>query len=491
MSTYTKQKLLRCKGCGSAPVNETKDSRWWLPGVIVLELKKPVSPNQIFRPKDDEALQDLPVDAARLRKIVDPLLIKPPKWTFAFKKDQPPAVKDYERFITLHLQPDVNVPAIARELSNVGGVRRAAGEPRLAPPIRRIPFYKPRTQVLADMLTGTPETPLLGEPLALSGGDPRGRSMVIVSQQLQNQWYLFRSQVNGFLKTGLTGAGVVVADIDWGFKTSHQEFDGKIKYKFNGTNGGSHVSSGANKWHGTGTLGLIGAGDNNAGMLGFAPGADLWAIQGQVDATADPTADDNTSWARAIEEVRSKASDKRKVILIEASTGFSRNVESSLQISPAIIQAINSGCVVCVAAGNLGEDADYDPSGNLIPPTGSILVGATDYNDSPTLISRSDSNWGPRIVVSAPGAAFSDVTCCDCANNGYRNSFGGTSGAAAKVAGAMALLLERFPEIKHHEIVDVMKTKMTQITTADHPMGCFLDVDELISKTDEYLSEPH
>ena len=490
MSTSTKAQQLRCKGCASRAPQEMVDSRWWLPGIVVVELQQRVSPKRLFDTIDTEyAKATSVIDVRRLREIVDRLLIKPPEWTFAFKRDQPPTERDYERFITLNLQPHVNVPEIAKALSRVRGVVRAAGEPRLAPPIQHIPYYEPEVQAQADAFAAAQEVPLLNEPLALSGGNPLGLSTVIGSEQLRNQWYLFRSQANTFLQNGLTGAGVVVADIDWGFKVSHQEFaNGKIKFKYNAANGSAHVSSGANRWHGTGTLGLIGAGDNDAGMLGFAPGADLWAIQGQVNAGSV----DNTSWGIAIETARLKSSDgKRKVILVEASTSFSRNVEASTLISQPIKQAIADGFVVCVTAGNLGVDADLDPSGKAIPPTGSILVGATAYNEDPTMISRSDSNWGPRIVVSAPGAAFTDVTCCDCAVNRYRDAFGGTSGAAAKVAGAMALLLERFPEVKHEEIVEVMKTKMPQITTADQPMGCFLDMKELIEQTGSYLSQHH
>jgi subtilisin family serine protease len=231
---------------------------------------------------------------------------------------------------------------------------------------------------------------------------------------------------------------------------------------------------------------LIGAGDGNTGMLGFACGADLWAIQGQVqDGSVD-----NTSWAKAIETARLTSSGgKRKVILVEVSTSDGLNVESSTTLRVPIMQAIADNCVVCVTAGNIGVDAGLDENFDPFPETGSILVGATLYKNDPTNILRSDSNWGSRVVVSAPGATGTDVTCCDCGIDRYRNEFGGTSGAAAKVAGAMALVLQKFPEVTHQQIVEVLKTKMPQITTTDHPMGCFLDVEELMVQVAKYLSE--
>ncbi len=488
MYVPTKYRQLRCKGCGSVGFNETPDSRWWLPGVVVLELKQPESPGRIFGPTDANALQSLPVDAVQLRKIVDPLLIKPPEWTFAFKQGAPPTEKDYERFITLRLQPDVDVPAISRELRKVRGVRSAAGEPRLEPPRKRIPFYERKPEVLAAMLTEATEVPLLDEPLAVSGG-ALGKSITVGvgAEQLSNQWYLFRSQADGFLQNGITGAGVVVADIDWGFKVDHQEFaNDKIKFKYSAVTGTSDVSSATMQWHGTGTLGLIGAGDNNKGMLGFAPGADLWAIQAQ----SDNSPVDNSNWAKAIEEVRLTPSPgKRKVILVEAAASASRNVEASYYVRVPIKKAIEKDdCVVCVTAGNGGVNAGFDAEGHKIPPTGSILVGATQYGDIPSDIRRADSNWGSRVVVSAPGASSNDVTCCDCGVDRYRDNFGGTSGAAAKVAGAMALLLQAFPAVKNQEIVEVMKTKMPQIATSDQPMGCFLDIKKLMDEVGLFLS---
>jgi hypothetical protein len=488
MYVPTKYRQLRCKGCGSVGFNETPDSRWWLPGIVVLELEKPESPRRIFDPTDDAALQKLPVDARQLRKIVDPLLIKPPEWTFAFKRDQPPTEKDYERFITLHLQPDVDVPAIARELSNVRGVRRAAGEPRLAPPRKRIPFIEPKAEFRAGMLTEAAEVPLLDEPLAVSGG-ALGKSIPvgIGAEQLSNQWYLFRSQADGFLQNGITGAGVIVADIDWGFKVDHQEFaNDKIKFKYSAVTGTADVSSATMQWHGTGTLGLIGAGDNNKGMLGFAPGADLWAIQAQ----SDNSPVDNRTWAKAIEKVRLTPSPgKRKVILVEAATSNSGNVEASAYVREPIKQAIADGCVVCVTAGNGGVNAGLDAEDRPIDPTGSILVGATQYKEDPAKVVRSDSNWGSRVVVSAPGASSNDVTCCDCGVDRYRDNFGGTSGAAAKVAGAMALLLQAYPAVKNREIVEVMKTKMPQIPVLNNKsIGCFLDIKKLMTEVGSYLS---
>jgi subtilisin family serine protease len=330
--------------------------------------------------------------------------------------------------------------------------------------------------------------PLRNEPLAVSGGSLSGLSVFVGSQGFRNQWYLFRSKADGVVNSGTNGSGVVVAVVDWGFRVSHSEFQNRIAYTYNAARNTSNVSTGPAKWHGTATLGLVGAGDNDAGMLGFASGAELWAIQGQDSGTNI----DNGCWARAIEEARLRPSNgKRKVILVEAATNNSFNCEFSTTLRVPIMTAIADNCVVVVAAGNRGVNAGKAPNNTWIPESGSILVGATQYRNDPLDIRRSASNFGPRIVVCAPGDGLSDVTTCDCGDNSYTNDFGGTSGATAKVAGAMALVLERFPEVTHQQIVEVLTNRMPQVTTPSpdsKAMGSFLNVAELMRQI-ELLQE--
>lgn len=481
MSLYTKHRLERCKGCGSKGPEERLNSRWWLPGIVVVEFEKPLPPTEIFAFTASTSKQGLSwLDLGRLRQIVGGLSVKPPEWTFSFEPHQLPSKPNYEHFITVYLRPEVNVPEIAKDLSDVRGVLRADGEPILLPPIRRIRSSASISHALSETLS---EVPILNEPLAVSGGQAFGlaASVSIGSESFQNQWYLFRSKADGLITSGKSGAGVVVADVDWGFNVEHQEFgNNKIKFKYNAAKDNDIVSFGPMKWHGTATLGLIGAGDNDTGMLGFAAGADLWAIQGQDEGVNI----DNRNWARAIEKARTHPSGgKRKVILVEASTDRSFNVESSTTVRESIKAAIEDNCVVCVAAGNRGVNAGIAENGQAIPESGSILVGATQYRDDPSVIRRGISNWGPRVVVSAPGEPTNDVTCCDCGTHTYTDDFGGTSGAAAKVAGAMALVLQAFPEVTHQQIVDVLKTKMPPIpVTTQKKIGTFLDVSELITQ---------
>ena len=132
--------------------------------------------------------------------------------------------------------------------------------------------------------------------------------------------------------------------------------------------------------------------------------------------------------------------------------------------------------VVCVPAGNGDRNAGLNLAGNPIEETGSILVGATRFAEDAANRKAITSNWGPRVVVSAPGDPTNDITCSSEDDDDYRD-FGGPSGATPKVAGAVALMLEANPQLTHAEIRDILNATGTPITDPEtKPIGTFLNV---------------
>ena len=123
-----------------------------------------------------------------------------------------------------------------------------------------------------------------------------------------------------------SGAGVVIADIDWGYRTTHEELSTRLNLgrAYNSYDGGANVSHGSSISHGTAVLGLAGGADNEAGMAGVAFNAELWPIQ----ANSGPgTALGGNAWARAIDWVRTADSaGRRKVIILEVQTGTLRQL---------------------------------------------------------------------------------------------------------------------------------------------------------------------
>jgi subtilisin family serine protease len=273
----------------------------------------------------------------------------------------------------------------------------------------------------------------------------------------------------------------VIADVDFGFRLTHEDLRVKIKETFNAFDGSADVSHGEDVRHGTAVLGLAGGADNDRGIVGVAYEADLWAIQGDSGPGKQIEGD---PWVNAINWAYQKNSGgKRKVLLIEVQTLGKGNIEMYRPVWQAIKDAIAADVVVCVAAGNGNLDAGKDHDGNRIEPTGSILVGATAFDEASNPRAKF-SNWGPRITVSAPGDPKNDFTSSSEADNAYMRGFGGTSGAAPKVAGTIALMLEVNPALRPDEIKDILSMTGASFTTAeaDKPIGVFLNAGAAVKE---------
>jgi hypothetical protein len=427
----------------------------WVPGVVRVVFKSGVDAERFTATfSDTESSWGTSEAFAALKKLLERHGLVNYELTFSFTPpgmppdDTPPPGR--ERYYTLYFPPDKDVAHISMEVAQFAGiVERVAPAPRLAPPT-----------------------------------NPAAESLVQGSLcSIKKQWAVQRCRVEGAWNpqppaTGVSGKGVVVADIDWGFRTSHQELTSRIKLRYNSMNGTTLVNQGCQVYHGTAVLGILGAKANGVGMVGFAYEADLWAIQAATD-----TIDDPKFWFAAIEYVRrEKTSGQRKVICLEATTTGDFNVEMDLAINKAIRDAIACNVAVCVAAGNGDKDVGFDNNGQEIEKTGSILVGATLFNPDDRINRRAPfSNWGERVVVSAPGDRTNDVSCSSGADNGYLNNFGGTSGATPKVAGTVALMLEANPTLSHHEIRDILSATGTNITDpGSKPIGTFLNAEAAV-----------
>src|SRR5262249_45101889 len=168
-------------------------------------------------------------------------------------------------------------------------------------------------------------------------------------------------------------------------------------------------------------------------------------------------------------------------IILEAQTLGSSNIEAIPSISAAITAAINAGIVVCVPAGNGNESglANRDDAGNLILATDAIVVGATKFH--PDKNQRADSNGGDRVDVYAPGDVDSDLTCGS-APDRYRLRFGGTSGATAKVAGVVALMLEKNDRLTPLRIRQILGDSGKHVVDEfDNQVGFLLDAHQAVS----------
>jgi subtilisin family serine protease len=363
-------------------------------------------------------------------------------------------------FVRLHFPKTAPVKQIADELRRLPEIEYAGPVRKKAPP--QAPKDEP--------ITGTVDT-----------------VTVDAATQLEHAWYIFRCKADSAW-TQASGSGVVIADIDAGFRLTHQDLAPNIDltHVYNSYDGGadvSHQPPGKDLVsHGTAVLGLAGAASNGKGMAGFAYKSMLWPIDcywgpGNYQGTS-PEGD-------ALFYVMSHTAPggpTPKVAILEVQTAQYGNFEQDPPTNSSIKTAISQDIVVCMAAGNGTKDVAIDDSGNPIPESGVILVAATAYDK--TRNQRADfSNYGSRVTVSAPGDGSHDITCLDTADTAYRNGFGGTSGATPKVAGTAALMLDVNPVLTHAQVRAILNQTGTEIAGMDYakPIGPFLNANDAVT----------
>jgi subtilisin family serine protease len=447
----------------------SRDSQW-APGVIHVEFQNPEIGEQMIAACASGAKLNETNTAAQLLKIFQTykLLDCEPTFPISDETSTDPEEAHRRRFITFYFQPSENLATNAvKELRALSYVARASAMPRLAPP---------RTALLPE--------PLLGQVGPMSFPSVNCGAFRADSPKLDKQWYIFRSHIDEawtLRNPPLSGTGVVLADLDWGFRTNHNDLKGRIEKTFNTVTNNVGVSNGNKLRHGTAVLGMAGAALNGLGIAGIANQASLWAIQAGDDVNGVDVTKEFKSWVAAIDLIRkTNCEGRRKVLMLECQTLAEGNAEMAIPINQAIVDAINANVVVCVAAGNRGRDANIGDDHLDITRTGSVLVGATDFDPNPTINRRGKSNFGPRVTVYAPGDRRHDLTCSNEGSDKYTNCFGGTSGATAKVGGVVALMLEANPELTQEQIEGILRHTGSPITDDQDPKGKFLNASEAV-----------
>ncbi|WP_194841423.1 S8 family serine peptidase [Sporosarcina obsidiansis] len=257
------------------------------------------------------------------------------------------------------------------------------------------------------------------------------------------QWWVSQVQPQSiWSRKGSQQKNIVVAVIDSGIATNHEDLQGRIQpggYNFYSNN--TNVSD--VHGHGTMVAGVISATSGN--------GIGISGITGAYNIKVLPLKVSHASGSSRVSDIV-KAIDyaiSSKVDVINLSLG---SAQSSSAENAAVQRAIQAGITVVAAAGNealKGNSISYPASYEHV-----ISVGAVDQQNSRAAF----SNYNPYVSVVAPGT---EIYTTDLSNS--YSSVNGTSFSAPMVAGAAAIAKSLQPDVTPQQIKGLLEDTATDL----------------------------
>ncbi|MCL2434602.1 MAG: S8 family serine peptidase [Lentimicrobiaceae bacterium] len=306
---------------------------------------------------------------------------------------------------------------------------------------------------------------------------------------------------------GYEGEGIIVAVLDTGVNYNHNDLQGNMwehpDYPYHGWNfvannnnpKDDHNYQGSTG-HGSHCAGTVAGNGFSGSQTGMAPKASIMALK-----VLNNQGGGTPSYVvSAIEFAVEKGAH-----VLSMSIGWANPAVSvRLQYRNTMVNALEAGVVASVAAGNEGQSMGQYPipqnvrtPGDCPPPwlhpdqttTGGlsavVCVGATNINDAAanftsrgpvqwqTVTGYGDYPYNPGIGlirpdVCAPGV---DIKSLHYTNNSGYNTMSGTSMATPGVAGVMALMLSKNPNLTPAEICEILETTAVRLPNATSPKG--------------------
>jgi subtilisin len=210
------------------------------------------------------------------------------------------------------------------------------------------------------------------------------------------------------------GEGMKISVLDTGVDLTHPDLVGNIKAYVNFTT--PNVQDATDRQgHGTHCAGVIAAIDNQQGIIGIAPSAELYIakVLGDDGSGGMDSISRGVDWAIA-----------QGVDVISMSLGCSTDPGPSLH--DGIKRARAAGIVIVAASGNESTSCGWPAAYDEV-----IAVGAVDQ----ALDKASFSNFSKEVDIAAPGVNILSTYM----NGGYAK-LSGTSMATPIVAGVIALI---------------------------------------------------
>ncbi|RKT17704.1 type VII secretion-associated serine protease mycosin [Streptomyces sp. 1114.5] len=234
------------------------------------------------------------------------------------------------------------------------------------------------------------------------------------------------------------GEGVVVAVIDSGVNSEHQDLTGQVLpgADFSGTQSDGRIDTDG---HGTGMASLI-AGHGHggtAGVMGLAPKAKILPVKVKTtESGPEPQVND-------LAEAIRFAVDHGATVVNMSIGGLLR---FDTQARKAVAYAVSKDAVLVASAGNSGSDLGVNYPAAF---PGVVAVGAVDSKG----VVWDGSTPGPETTLIAPGVEVYHASAKSPTSYGVGT---GTSDSTAYVSATAALIRSKYPELSAGQVINRM-----------------------------------
>jgi subtilisin family serine protease len=256
---------------------------------------------------------------------------------------------------------------------------------------------------------------------------------VMDDPELDASWGVAHIGAGDVHAAGNVGAGIKIGVIDTGIDCNHPDLVGVCAGGYDFYNNDSDPND--DYGHGTAVAGILAAQMNGFGVVGVAPGAQLYAYKVLG-------ADGSGDYSDLIAALQ-QASMVDHVDIVNMSLG---GHDASQALADAVAAAYAQGTILVAASGNV----DFNDWNQILYgcpvtyPAAYPQVFATTYTNPDDALTGF-SCTGPEVDFAAPGDLINvpvpTGTCALCNSTGYRSDLSGTSFAAPHLAGTVALVL--------------------------------------------------
>lgn len=299
------------------------------------------------------------------------------------------------------------------------------------------------------------------------------------------EWNISRIGAPEAWGRGITGEGIVVANIDSGviathpaLKTKYRGYDPNnpdvLSHEFNWFDGVfGYAAPNDSDGHGTHTMGtIVGQEPDNSNQIGVAPGAKWIAARAfWLGESHDSYIIRSAQWMLAPTDRNGVPHPEKAPDVINNSWGG--NPLNNDWFRPLVQAWRSAGIVPIFSTGNAGLFMPADPGSASAPGNypESIAVGATTATDELASFSlRGPSENGdikPDLV--APGVGIRSSLPGETWNTFSYGTLNGTSMAAPQVAGTIALMKQVDDTLTVNQIEDILKLSAVHKTDEGYP----------------------